>query len=417
MASAFPRLLTGELAAALTSSRAVALVGPRQSGKTTLARHLAESGAPGGARRYVSLDDPLQLRGARDDPAGWLAGLGPRVTIDEVQRAPELLLALKVMLDRSNERGQFLLTGSVDLVRAGTVADALPGRIEYLTLWPLAQVELERRTPTLLDQLWAAEPQPLDDQPVGRAAHAQRVVLGGFPELHQPGAASRSLPMMQGYLDTVLGRDLPEIAVGRVDAVLPRDVLRLIAARSGALANASALARDLGVDHKTAQRYMTLLENLFLVVQVPPWSVNLGQRVVRTPKLHLSDTGLMAALLGVAAQRLVDDGPLAGSFFETFVVTEVARLLAARNAGERLLMYRDRGGREVDAIIERPDGKILAIEVKASATVGPRDARHLEFLRDGLGDRFAAGGVVYLGASTVRISDRVWALPLSALST
>jgi len=406
-----PRSLAVVALEAMATARVVALLGPRQAGKSTLARTLAA----GELRAdYLTLDDEDVRSLALGDPRGFVAGLGRRTVLDEVQRAPDLLLAIKARVDLDDTPGQFLVTGSANLRRIPTVGDALPGRVDYLTLWPFTQGEIARRREVFLDWLFRGAAPAVRDAPVGRAAYADRLLAGGFPEALRRSGPARGR-FFAGYVDSIVERDVPDTA--RVhDPLAVGTLLRLVAARSGGLARYDSLARDAGIDGKTARAYVDVLERLFLVRVRRPWHVNLGKRQVKAPKLYVSDPGLLAGLAGADARRLAEDDDLAGALFETFVTAELER--QASWAEEALTFWHLRDGdREVDVIVERPSGEIAGIEVKASATVRPADFRGLVHLRDGVGDRLAAGVVLYAGERTLPFGDRLWAVPLCGLWT
>ena len=395
---------------ALQSARAVALLGARQAGKSTLARVLAGGPMPAD---YVTLDSDPVRAAAQADPEGFVAALGRSTVIDEVQRTPDLLLAVKARLDRDRRRGQFLLTGSANLRRIPAVADALPGRVDYLTLWPLTQGEIEGRREDFLDRLFDGEVPMLTDAPVGRSEYAPQLLTGGFPEsLTRTEGAARAR-FFESYVGSILDRDLGDAA--RVhDPGSVGTVLRLIAARSAALARYETLGRDAGIDGKTAKSHMDVLERLFLVRVRRPWHVNLGKRQVKAPKAYVADTGLLAGLIGIDEQRVRNDDGVAGALFETFVATELERQASWSVAPLTFWHYREQE-REVDIIAERTSGELVGIEVKASATVRERDFQGLKHMRDQLGSRLRAGIVVYTGQRTLPFGDRLFAVPLEGL--
>ncbi len=403
------RGLTDTLVEAMRESRVVALLGARQSGKSTLARMLAAERIPAD---YLTFDDEAVRSLAAGDPQGFVAGLGQRTFIDEVQRAPELMLAIKSRVDRDPTPGQFLLTGSANLRRIPTVADALPGRVDYLTLWPFTQGELHGEPEGFIARLLGGEVPRISGAPVGRGEYAEMLIAGGFPEARERSPAGRSR-FFESYVTSIVERDVVDTS-HVMDPFSVGTVLRLLAARSGSLARYDALARDAAIDGKTAKSHVAVLERLFLVRIRRPWHVNLGQRQVKAPKLYLSDPGLLAALLGADAQRVRDDDGFAGSLFETFVATELERQASWSPEPLSFWHYRE-GVREVDVIIERPSGEILGIEVKAGATVHARDFRGLAHMRDRLGPRLIAGVLLYAGAQTLPFGERLWALPLNAL--
>jgi predicted AAA+ superfamily ATPase len=410
-----PRGVEGELRDILSVSRAGAIVGPRQAGKTTLARQLQAAGV---VKNYYSLDEEGLRSAARADPDGFALSLTRPAVIDEIQRAPDLMLAIKQILDTDNTPGQFLLTGSADLIRARVIADALPGRVEYVHLWPLSQAEIAGRRTSVIDVLLAGEPPRISGAPKGRAASAEAVLAGGFPSarIRAPRQRTRYL---RSYVQSVLGRDLPEIGEVRIGHSKLEQLLGLLAARTSGAVNYSALGRELGLDEKTIKAHAELLRELFLVYRLRPFSANLGARQVKTPKLLLSDTGLAAALVGVDASRYSapDQGAIAGMLFETFVLMELVKQATWSVAQVQLFFYRDTYKREVDLVIESISGDVVAVEAKAAASVGGSDTRGLQWLRDKLGRRFKVGVVAYSGAHTVPLGERIWAVPVSGLWT
>jgi uncharacterized protein len=407
------RTIETEVRDVLAVSRAGAILGPRQVGKSTLAQALIRDGLLNG---YCNLDDEALLSLALSDPNGLIADLDMPAVVDEIQRAPGLLLAIKMVVDSSNLRGQFLITGSANLLTSRVVADALPGRVEYVSLWPLSQGEIEGVRDDFIDRLLAGEPPRLRDERIGRKPHAERVVRGGFPDAYGRSYPNRAR-YFESYVQAILGRDLPSITDVRVEPDKLNQLLRLLAARSGNLASFAGIATRLELDSKTVRAYTALLEELFVVYRLRPWSRNLGSRHVKTPKLFLTDTGLMSALTSADATRYaaLDQGELAGMLLETFVVMELVKQRTWSRARADLYFYRDAQLREVDVVIETPAGDVAGVEVKAAASLGRADTRGLRFLRDKLGERFKAGVVLYNGARTLRMGDRIWAVPLRGL--
>jgi predicted AAA+ superfamily ATPase len=410
-----PRGIEPELRDILTVSRAAAITGPRQAGKSTLAKQLQAAGV---VPNYFTLDDDATRAAARADPDGFALSLPRPAVIDEVQRAPSLMLAVKQILDGDPTPGQFLLTGSTDLLTSRVVADALPGRVEYVHLWPLSRAEIEGRRRSIIDALLAGVPPQTSGAPKGRAASAEIVVAGGFPDALNRTPRQRAR-YLRSYVQATLARDLPGVAGIRVDASKLEQLLRLLAARTSGLVNYSALARELALDDKTVRAHAELLTQLFLLYRLRPWSANLGARQAKTPKLLLTDTGLAAALVGVDAARYSapNQGTVAGALFETFVVMEMIKQAGWSTTHVEPFFYRDTEKREVDLVLEAASGDIAAIEAKSAAAVTPADARGLRVLRDKLGARFKTGIVVYSGEHTLPIADRIWAVPLSGLWT
>lgn len=395
---------------ALQEARAVCLLGARQSGKSTLARAIAEHEHPA---EYLTLDNDATRRSALEDPTGFIAGVSGPAVIDEVQRAPDLMLAIKERLDTNNERGQFLLAGSANILTLPSIADALPGRVDYVRMWPFSQGELNGRRESFIDRLLAGEAPHIEDAEVGRGAYAPTIVSGGFPDAQDRSARGRTR-FFTSYVSTLLGRDLPDIANVRDTAGVER-LLRILAARSAGLVNSRSVAGELGVDHKTVAARTRILEELFLVWRLPPWHVNLGSRQVKTPKIHMVDTGLLTHLMNIDAAGIVANPTLAGPVLETFAAMELARQCDWAESSASLFHYRDKQQREVDIVLELGSGEVAGIEVKAAATVTARDFAGLRYLRDKLGDRFKTGVVLYTGKRTLSFGERLVAVPLCGL--
>lgn len=388
------------------------LLGARQVGKSTLVAQIA-AGEP--TRLVITLDDEARRRGAIEDPTGFVADLDTPVAIDEVQRAPGLLLAIKQSVDTDQRPGRYLLTGSANILTTPTIADALTGRAEYLRLWPFSQAELRGAPPGLIAALFAGRAPQVLDAPSGRRAHAPMLVAGGFPEARRR-SPDRRVPFFASYLDTVLDRDLGSIA--RVhDRANVRRLLDALAATTGSTLNLDGFSRDLGIAANTVRAYVDLLETLFLIYRLPAWHSNLLSRLVKAPKLHIVDSGLLAYLLSANAERVWSDPQTAGALIETFVVMEIVRQLSVDPDPPRAFHFRDRHGHEVDMVLERRDGAVVGIEAKAAATAEPSDFHGLRLMRERLGERFAFGALLYTGPATVPFGDRLAAVPLQGLWT
>ena len=399
------RHLTPALHEALSDTPVTMLVGPRQSGKSTLAQALV---AELGEARYVSLDRGLNLTAARDDPAAFIAGDARTLVIDEVQRAPDLLLAIKASVDEDRRPGRFVLTGSADVLSLPRVADTLAGRMEVLRLWPLSQGEIEGRRESFLELLLAGEP-PMTADPVDRGDLLRRIEAGGFPEAVERNPARRRR-WFESYLDTMLQREVHELASVTGLTELPR-LMRLLAARATGLLNYSAVSRDLGMPQTTLKRYLALLETAFLVATVPAWFRNIGKRLVKSPKLVLTDAGLLVHLLG--GGDLIERS--FGAVLENFVLMEIVKQASFGDVRPPLFHYRTSEGVEVDVVIESDGGRVFGVEVKAAATLTSRDSRGLKALAASLGDDFGGGAILHTGVETVQLAERIWALPISAL--
>ena len=408
-AAQFPRLAEKSLADALADTPVVVVQGPRQCGKTTLA--LRVGGTLG--FEYVNLDDDASRRAAQDDPAGFVGRLPERVIIDEVQRAPELFLPLKVEVDRRRVPGRFLLTGSTNVLLVPRVADSLAGRMGSIRLHPLAQCELARKEPRFLETILKGDFKLRTSPRLGQEL-AERIVGGGFPAALARNTAARRRQWYTDYVDALVQRDLRDLSRISSLRAIPK-LLKLAASQTARLINVSELATPFEVSRPTIRDYVTLLERIFLLDELPPWHSNRLKRLVKTPKLHLADSGLACALLGITATELWQDRTMLGQLLETFVYGELRRQSSGIEEPIDFSHYRDKDGAEVDIVIEHSGARVSGVEVKASSTVHPTDFRGLRRLREATGKRFTCGVVLYDGEVTVGFGDDMFAVPLAAL--
>lgn len=392
---------------ALSDTPVVLIVGPRRAGKTTLVRKMGKTD-----RTYITLDDQTVLDAAQSDPTGFIRGLD-RAIIDEIQRAPDLLLAIKKTVDEDYRSGRFLLTGSANVLTLARVADSLAGRMETIQMLPLARAEVAGKTPTFLERVFEGKLQNQREAIVGDDL-TQLVLLGGFPEAITRESERRRQDWLRSYLTSILTRDLRDIAEVEKLTELPKFV-RLLAEHSGQLVNYSQFGAGINVSHKTGQRYVALLEQVFLIATLQPWFTNALKRIVKTPKLHFLDSGLLATVRGLTFERVKADRGTFGALLESFVFSEVLKLMTASDLRLTSYHFRDRNMREVDIVLERDDGKVVGIEVKASATVKAGDFSGLRALAEACGDRFEFGVVLYDSADVVPFGHRLAAAPLSCL--
>jgi uncharacterized protein len=407
--SLIPRLAEQRLVDSLADSPVVLVHGPRQSGKTTLARTVAE---PLGYS-YFTFDDEVVRAAAAADPAGFVANLPRRAILDEVQRVPSLFTAIKSAVDRDRSAGRFILTGSANVLLVPKLSDSLAGRMEILRLHPLAQCELERRSPRFLDTLFAGE---FRTRNVTRLMNElmMRIAAGGYPPALARPAGRRRATWYRDYVEALVERDVRDLArISALDA-MPR-LLSLAAGQTARLLNVSEIAAPFEVSRPTIHDYVTLLERVFLLETVPPWHTNRISRLIKTPKLHLGDTGLACALLGVDADALAADRPLLGQMLETFVFQELRRQASVRDEAIHFFHFRDKDGAEVDIVIERGARAVAGIEIKASATVTAADFRGLRKLKEASGKRFASGVVLYDGETSASFGGGLFAVPIRAL--
>lgn len=403
----YKRLVEHRVEKALADTPVVLLIGPRRVGKTTLVKKVSERD-----RQYLTLDDQAALSFATADPVGFVRGLDHAV-IDEIQRVPELLLAIKQAVDTGYRPGRFLLTGSANVMTLPKVADSLAGRMEILRLLPLSRVEIEGRTPLFLDQIFAGNISAPHSVVLGDDL-VELVLAGGFPEALKRASSGRRRAWALAYLESVLTRDLRDIAEVERFTELPRFV-RLLAEHSTQLVNFTEFGSGIGVTYKTAQRYVGLLEQIFLVSTLRPWHINTLKRLVKSPKLHFVDTGLLTAALGLGVDDIRKDRKKLGGLLENYVYAEIQRLLTASDDPPECFHFRDVRKNEVDLVLERRDGSVVGIEVKASATVSPADFSGIKKLASASGDRFAFGALLYDGDKVLPFGEHFAAVPVSCL--
>jgi len=405
--SLYSRWIEPRIIEALLDTPVVLLAGPRQSGKTTLVRQMA---APD--MRYLTLDDELTLLSARNDPVGLIRSLD-RAVIDEIQRAPQLLLAIKKSVDEDRRPGRFLLTGSANLMALPTVADSLAGRMETLSLLPLSQSEIEGRAANWIDSAFSGRILTTET-PALDATLIERVLQGGYPESVIRPTERRRVAWARQYIDAIIQRDVRDIAnLEKLDQ-LPR-FLSGLAQTAGQMCNYTQLGGQVGLDGKTAVRYVSIFEQMYLLKRVEVWARNRLNRVVKTPKLQFIDAGLLATLVGLGNDEALQDRSRFGHVLETFVFGELLKHTTTSEGDYRLLYYRDTDQVEVDVVIENAAGQIMGVEVKASATVNAGDLRGLKKLASIAGAQFKMGVLLYDGTETLPLGDGLWAAPLSSL--
>lgn len=402
-----PRFIEHRIETALADTRVVLLSGPRQSGKTTLARKFAAAG-----RMFLTLDDPTTLAAAQRDPVGFVRGLEFAV-IDEVQRAPGVLLAIKQSVDEDRRPGRYLLTGSANLMTLPRVADSLAGRMAAIDLLPLSPAEVRATPSTFLAQAFRGHTPKLGP-PITGPDLVATVLAGGYPEALQRTAWPRRQAWHLDYVRAIVQRDVRDLAqLDRLNQ-MPR-LLRVLAHHSGQLVNYSSLGAPLGMSHVTTQKYAGIFEQLFLVRALPPWFTNELKRLIKTPKLTFLDSGLLASLRNLSPARLaVDRGPF-GAVLETFVLAETLKLASWTEESFEFFHFRDKEQNEVDVVMENAEGRLIGLEIKAAATVSAADFGGLRKLAAAAGRRFIAGFVLYDHDKIVPFGDRLFAVPISSL--
>ena len=407
MKNLYPRHIEPYLRQALKDSPVALILGPRQCGKTTLAREVGERAG----YRYFTFDDENTRLYATEDPLGFVNSLPDKVILDEAQRTPELFPSLKLSIDRDRRPGRFILTGSVNLLHMVQIKESLAGRMDIIRLHPFSQAEWERLPPRFPEALFAPNFSPEQ----GRSSKKQsmeRILSGGYPP-----ALARSMPRRnnwyQTYIEALVKSDAPTISPIRSLEILPQ-LLEMAAGRTATLLNVNALASSFQQDRLTIGNYLTLLEKMFLLETIPPWHGNRNKRLVKRPKIHLCDTGIACALLNLDLSALEEERTLFGQILETFVLQELKRQASAGD--ERFLFYhfRDRDGAEVDIVIQR-GVKLAGVEVKASATIQSADFNGLRKLKESVGKHFVSGTIFYQGDHVLNIDKDFYALPLEKL--
>ena len=404
----YKRYFARHLELALEDTPVVLINGPRQAGKTTLVREVLKGRAE---TREVKLDDATTLAAALHDPVAFAGSFDGTLFIDEIQKAKPLFPAIKLLVDENRRPGRFVLTGSANILLLPNIADSLAGRMEIMTLRPLAQCEIEGTRPTMIDRLFSGQPPPAvvpSSRPLEERIHA-----GGYPEaLARP--VSRRRNWHASYLTAILQRDVKDVADIEHFYETPR-LLSLLAARSAGLLNSADVSRDAGLAYSTLRRYVGVFEATFLIKLIPAWSVNSGMRLVKAQKLLMGDTGFMAYLLNYGPEALLDDPRYGGRFLETFAGTELLKLCSFSENQPELLHYRTGGGAEVDFVLENGGRQIAGVEVKCSRTIRSGDFRGLQQLAEDAGERFAGGLLLYRGQEVIPFAKNCWAAPVEVL--
>lgn len=403
------RLLERRLTEALSDTPVVCLLGPRQCGKTTLVEHLAPE------RTYLTFDDQNVLQAAASDPLGFVGHLPDCVTLDEVQRVPDILLAIKRAVDADRRPGRFLLTGSANLMQLPKLADSLAGRMECQFLQPFSEAEKEGSAGRFLENLLAGR---FDERLSGTdtprpSSLPPRLVAGGYPEPNRR-PPTRARQWHRQYLHSIIERDVRDVA--RVhDAAQIRRLLEVLAARTAELLNLSSLGNDLDMNRQTIDRHLTVLERLFLIRRLPAWHRNSAKRLIKAPKVHVCDSGLAATLADLHSENWLAAQDRFGHLLESFVVQQLVAQGGWTDPDLQFFHYRDKDQVEVDCVITR-GRDVWGVEVKAAATVNPSDGKGLRRLADQAGAGFQGGVLLYDGQSVFQLGDkRIRAVPLARL--
>ena len=394
---------------ALADTRVVLVTGARQSGKSTLVGVVAK----GRDAAWRNLDTAATRQAAIADPVGFVDS-DRLMVIDEIQRVPELLLAIKEQVDADPRPGRYLLTGSARVLGLRGLPDTLPGRTETIELWPLAQGEIDGTADRFVDAVFEPGEVLTRESATTRQEYAERIVRGGFPEALARTNPRRRERFFDSYLADLVARDVSQLSEIERTAEM-RALIRLLAAHSGQLLVVNAVGSDARLPASTVHRYLALLEEVFLIKRVPAWSRNVSARAIGTPKLAFVDSGIAANLLGADVRSLLRPGGPFGPLLEGFVLMELARQLTWSQQRAELFHYRTKDKIEVDAVLENRQGHVVGIEIKASSTVAAGDFRGLRHLAERIGPDFIVGLVFYTGTQTLPFGSRLRAVPVSAL--
>lgn len=408
----FRRNITNSVQEALSDTAVVLLIGARQCGKSTLVQMLRSVEYE---PQYLTFDDPTLLAVASEDPMAFLSSIQKPVIFDEIQRIPDLLIPIKKMVDEDRQPGSFLLTGSANVLLLPTVADALVGRMEAITLRPLSQGEILGRRENFISQICGdafALPKPAE--PMDRDLLFSRILAGGFPEAVQRTNATARDRWFRSYTTTLLQRDVRELSNIDSTADLVR-LLSVLAARSGGLLNFAEISRSTGIPQTTLKRYIAMFERLFVIEFLPAYSANLSKRLTRSPKLYFVDSGILGNLTGATQEKIKLDGSIAGMLMENFVIGELRKQSGWSSTVASMFHFRTVNNEEVDLVLELPGGDCVGIEIKSAASVGADAFKGLKVLKNELGRKFKRGIVLYTGDISVAFADDLFAMPVQML--
>ena len=408
----FARFISQSIAEALKDTPVILITGARQTGKSTLCRQIIEEGIFKG--QSVTLDDPATLSAAMADPLGFLQDLDKHVIIDEVQRAPELFLSIKKLIDEDRKDRRIILTGSADVMTLPKVADSLAGRMEIHHLWPLSQGEIQNKPSNFLETLVSKDTLFANIRSDWKQI-IQIIKKGGYPEVVRRETDTRRSKWFESYIVAILQKDIRDLANIEGLTQIPK-ILQLIATRVGSTVNLSDISRLSGVKNTTLQRYMSLLEHIFLILKIPAWTPNSEGQFVKSPKIILNDTGLLCYLRG-EGESLLEDRTTAGGFLKNLVVMEIIKQLSWSENILKPYHFSIHKGAEVDLILENRKKQLYGIEIKSTATIKEIDFKGLKRLAEEAGDRFLKGIVLYTGEQVLGGfgGKNLFAVPIPAL--
>ncbi|OAI49216.1 hypothetical protein AYO45_00520 [Gammaproteobacteria bacterium SCGC AG-212-F23] len=394
----------------MKNRRVLLLSGPRQCGKTTLAKQLTTKNTV-----YRTLDDLAVRTLAESDPHGFVQhSKNSMLMIDEIQRAPQLLSAIKLVVDEDTQPGQYLLTGSANIQSLPSVQESLAGRITKIRLRPLTQGEIINAKPTFIERAFLGMTETINPSLIQRKTILTLAMRGGFPEAVKLAANERE-QWHHDYINALLERDLRDITrITQLHAM--QELIHTLAAWSGKFMDISAIGSGLAIQRPTIESYINALEALYLIERIPPWTHTDYERVGKQSKIYMTDAGMMSAILRYRLDRIEMDADRSGKLIETFIFNELATLIDVSNGKYRLYHYRDREKREIDFLIERDDQALLGIEIKAGSAISEADFKHLKWFRDNIAkNKSFIGIVLYTGSQAGLMGKQLYAIPMSIL--
>lgn len=404
------RKIKKKLLEALLDSPVVLLHGARQTGKTTLVKSIAENEHKA---KYITFDDVTVFSAAQNNPMEFINNYSENLVIDEVQRVPEIFLALKNSVDKNRKAGKFIITGSANVLMLPKISESLAGRVEVITLLPFSQSEISNTETNFIDDIYSNSFN-FNHYSKKKNDLVKRVLTGGYPEMLYRKDRQRQNAWFNSYLTTILQRDVREISSIEKLSELPT-LLNIFATRAGTLLNFAELSRSSAIPQTTLKRYTTLLEAIFIIYLLPAWSGNLSKRLIKTPKLYLNDTGILSHLIGFDEEKIFTDPNSWGRLLENFVLMELSKQTTWSKYNLKLYHYCSSSGQEIDFLVERSDGKIIAVEVKATSKITAADFKNIKAFEEDNNPKFLRGIVFYTGNEPIPFAKNLFALPLNAL--
>ncbi len=394
---------------ALNRSPVVLLNGARQVGKTTLALEFLNEDN----YNYLTFDDEITYLAAKSNPSGFIADITKSVILDEVQRVPEIFLAIKRDVDNNRIAGRYLLTGSANPLLIPRLGDSLAGRMEILDLMPLSQGEIDSKEEKFVDEVFTDKQFKSPRVSLSKEDLYRRILVGGYPSVQNLNEEDRDA-WMRNYLNLILQRDIKDLANIEKLTEIP-NLLKILAARAANLLNVAEIARETKIVAKTVHRYLALLETIFMISLQRSWSNNLMLRLIKSPKIYLVDSGLLSYLLDINLERALKDSLQMGKVIENFAMSELKKQSSWSKTQPKLYHFRTTAGEEVDIVLENRSGNIVGIEIKNSSKVTPEDFKGLKYLKTKAKEKFVKGIVLYTGSQYVPFGENLFALPINSL--